>query len=523
MPSSNPNPDFKDFYKQGKLADFFALAPEDTNSALSQKRSVKREALHDALSRYAKKLGAPKEVFKQLERLKHPESRVIATGQQAGLLLGPNYTLSKAVTAMKLAQALDTEDKPVVPVFWVASQDHDTEEINAGYLLDFEETMHYLKVDLPASTPAARIPFDKSWLEAMIKEINNGNFNEHFKADVNALLQDAANVSETFSDWFAALLYRLLGKYGLIILDPMQPDVADLFKPLFQKELDSPTVSVNAVNDAAQQLKSLGFEPQLGRGEAATNLFIEERDGDRVQRVLLRFDGNTFFTEKHTYSKNELLAKLELDPRTLTPAAGLRPISQDCILPTAITVVGPGELKYFAQLKGVYDYHSVAMPLIWDRATATLLEPPIKRIMEKFGLSLADIGHFKKAKEEKLLELQGHANVFNESLETLADSLEKLLKEVMAIDPTLAGTVQKGEKHFRQTYEILRNKSGLALANRDDTYTAQFDRLEKHLLPNTTPQERLISPFSFFLKFGIEPVMNAFLTLPSKGDHALTL
>lgn len=523
MPASNPSIDFKTSYQEGKLSDFFALTPEDCQSALEIDRKVQRAALYDALHRYAQQLGAPEEVFVQLERLKHPESRVVVTGQQAGLLLGPSYTLSKAITALKLAQELSTDAKPVLAVFWVASQDHDTDEIDASYLLDFKEVLHYLKVDLPQATPAARIPFDSKWLETLFQEIESADFKAPFKAEVRALMQASADVSQSFSDWFSAILYRLLGKHGLIILDPMQPDIAELFKPLFMRELEDPTVSVTAVNTAAQQLKSRGFEPQLGRGEAATNLFVEELVGDGFERVLLRFDGEMFFTERCRYAKEALLAKLELDPRSLTPAAGLRPISQDFILPTAITVVGPGELKYFAQLKGVYSYHEVAMPLIWDRATATLLEPPVARIMQKFGLSLTDLGQFKEIKREKLLELHGHAQAFNETLESLNHTLEKLLTEVHAIDPTLAGTVNKGEKHFRQTYDILKAKTGRALANRDDTFTAQFDRLEKHLLPNSIAQERLISPFSFFLKFGIEPVMRALLTLAAKGDHAIIL
>ncbi|MCA9836734.1 MAG: bacillithiol biosynthesis cysteine-adding enzyme BshC [Trueperaceae bacterium] len=522
--SSLSGPDFRTFYQQDKLLKFFSLPSQAIQEALSLERTtVNRAALYTALERYAKKLGASKEVFAQLELLRQPESRAVVTGQQAGLLLGPAYTLSKAVTAINLAKELSTEDRPVVPIFWVASQDHDTEEIDSSYLLDFDETLHYLRLPLPKDTPAARIDLKGAWVNDLLNNLQEANFHEHFLPDVTQLVQEAASQSESFSDWFAGLLYRLLGQHGLIILDPMQPDIAGLFKPLFVQELEEPTVSVTAVNDAAQRLKALGFEPQLGRGEAATNLFIEEQTKEGYRRELLRFDDRGFFTERQTYSKDDLLDRLENDPRILTPAAGLRPISQDFILPTAITVVGPGELRYFAQLRGVYEHHGVAMPLIWDRATATVLEPPVARIMDKFNLSLTDISRFDEAKAAELLELHGYAQAFNEALQVLNEQFQTLLEEIRGIDPTLEGTVQKGEAYFRRTLEILKSKSGNALADRDDTYTNQFDRLEKHLLPNGTPQERLISPFSFFLKFGIEPVIAAFLALPTKGDHAIRI
>lgn len=524
MSSSNPlRPDFSTYYQQNALPDFFALSPQDSQAALRLEHKVDRARLAEALANYAGRLEAPKAVFDQLERLKHPDSRVVVTGQQAGLLLGPSFTLSKAITAIKLAKALSTEAKPVVPIFWVASQDHDTEEIDHSYMLDFDELLYRLDVDLPKASPAARIVLQKDWLERVTTQINAAHFHRVFRQEVIALLEAAAKCSESFSDWFAALLYRLLGTSGLVLIDPMQADIAQLFAPLLEQEIANPDVSVRAVNAAAGRLKALGFEPQLGRGEAATNLFIEEVAEKGIRRELLRFDGKAFYTEHHRYSSEDVLAKLERDPRAISPAAALRPISQDYILPTAVTVVGPGELRYFAQLKDVYMHHGVAMPLIWLRATATVLEPPVQRIMAKFSLSLAELSEFAKAKEAALLALHGHAAGFSAGLSTLESSLKKLTEEVKAIDPSLLGTVLKAEKHFAQTIEILKYKSARALAQRDDIYTQQFDRLEKHLFPDGIAQERLISPFSFFLKFGIEPVMQAFLQLPSQGEHAIRL
>jgi bacillithiol synthase len=510
---------FLEAYQLGNLAAFYALAPDDVTSALQLPRSTARPALVAALRRYAETFNVPKAVFKNLEKLEQPDSRAVVTGQQAGLLLGPNYTLSKAITAINLAKELSTDDKPVVPIFWVASQDHDVAEVNHAYLLDMNEGLRRLELPLPENTPIGRIALQPDWLTSIVTELKTLNAPDQNRQEVIALLEQTASRAKTFADWFTAILYELLGEQGLIILNPLEPDVAALFHPVLEAELAKPEVSSKAINDSGQRLREAGYEPQLGRAEGATNLFLEENG----LRQLLRVKGKHFVTEANRYTLGDLKQRLDEDPASITPAAGLRPITQDAILPTAITVLGPGELRYFAQLKGVYKAHGVAMPLTWSRATMTVLEPPIVRIMEKFNLTFADIQNLAKRRDDVLLDLHGHGKSFEETLEGLEASLEKLLADVNAIDPTLQGSVKRGEGYIRKTLAILKSKSANALNNRDDVYTQQFSRLEQHLLPLGEPQERLISPFSFFLKFGIKPVMSLFLPLPTKGYSALKI
>ena len=294
--------------------------------------------------------------------------------------------------------------------------------------------------------------------------------------------------------------------------------MACLLRPVLEAELAEPLRSSALINDAAEVLKERGFTPQLGRAAGATNLFLEE-DG---QRRLLRFDGATFSTDAASYTREDLLRQLEDDPTCITPAAGLRPITQDAALPNVATVVGPGELRYFAQLNGVYEAHNVPMSLAWPRTTATILEPPAARILEKFDLTPAQVQNdFASAKANKLLELHGHKLAFDNRLRALKNLTASMQKDVSGIDPTLERTALRAGETLEGIFSKLEAKSAVALGQRDDTYTRQFARLEAHLLPNGTPQERLISPFSFFLKFGVENVMKWMLELPAEGDHVL--
>jgi bacillithiol biosynthesis cysteine-adding enzyme BshC len=430
------------------------------------------------------------------------------------------YTLSKAITAIRLAAVLDTEAQPVIPMFWVASQDHDTAEIDTAKLLDFEETLHTVQLALPQAVPAGQIPMTSDYLDATLRGIRQGRFKVPFVEDVTQLLSHTAQQAERFADWFTAQLLKLLGPYGLLVIDPSKPTIAELMAPVIRQELSDPLASSAEITHAGQALSALGFAPQLGRAEGATNLFIEENG----QRLLLRFVGGAFFSEQRDYTLAELLEIVQRDPWRITPAAGLRPVTQDALLPTLATVVGPGELQYFAQLRGVYALHGVAMPLIWPRMTVTVLEPPVQRLLNQYGL-LASVSQaaLQERLEAELLQRHGHAARFEETLRTLDESVAVLLAEVAQIDPTLTGTVRRGEGYLRQTVTTLRAKTVRALQIKDSVTTAQFGRLRAHLYPEGVPQERCLSPYSMFLKFGIQPLLKRLMALPPEGAQVIAL
>ncbi len=473
---------------------------------------------------HARRWDAPKAVFDALDRLEHPNSRTVSTGQQTGLLLGPTFSLSKAITALKLAQRLDTEERPVVAVFWLASQDHDTAEIDHAYLLDGEERLHRAGVELPADVAAGRASIEPQMLNAVATTFDAMRPLPPHRDEVEGLLRDTADRAINFADWFAGLMYRLLGSQGLLLFDPMDPGCAPLLYAALAKEIAAPEVGPEAINAAGSSLRRLGVEPQLGRGADATNLFLEVEGAGLPRRSLLRRKGNGFHVENQSLTAAEVLNRLERDSACLTPAAGLRPIVQDTVLPTAINVLGPGELRYVAQLRGVYAAHAVPMPLAWPRATATLLEPPVARILDRYGITArAFQADPQGCLERVLLERSGHGARFRQTADELERSIDALLTEVQAIDPTLGGTVERGRTHLEMTLARLRGKTARALSAHDAISRGQFQRLADHLLPLQQPSERLLSPLGHMLKFGIEPVLELFLSLEPEGDQELRI
>lgn len=521
---SSPLPDFGTAYRNGTLDAFFDLTPGDVTGALAQPRTVRRADLAAALRSYAERIGSPPAVLRNVERLLHPEARAVVTGQQTGLLLGPTYTLSKAATAVRLAQRLDRPERPVVPIFWLASQDHDAAEIDHTYLLDGSETLRRVSVPLPDGVAAGRIPYAPAMLDEVRDAIERQTPRPRFAEASMRLFEEAAENAATYVDWFAGILTRLLGDAGLVLVDPLQTDVAELFRDVLEREIAEPETTSEAVNDAGRRLKEMGYDPQLGRGAHATNLFLEVGGADLPRRVLLRHEGSTFHAEGRSYGAADLVALLREDPTVITPAAGLRPVVQDALLPTAVFVLGPGELRYVAQLRGVYRFHGVAMPLAWPRAQATVLEPVATRLLDGLGVAAAE---FRSAPDavltRRLLERHGHAARFHQATATLEQSYRELLKEVRGIDVTLEGTVRRARRHLDMSLERLREKTAAALSRDDEVLKRQVERLTAHLLPLGQPAERVLSPFSHALKFGAEPLVDRFLAMEPEGEQELRL
>ena len=521
MPHRNTANTFKKRYESGELKEFYRLTPHDYQGALQTKRTFDRALLAKVLKAYAQNLNAPSAVFRSLEQLTNSNSRAVVTGQQVGLLLGPTYTLSKAISAIKLARKLSTDSKPVVPIFWLASQDHDSAEINHTYLLDMNERLTRLDIPLPEGMAVGRIKLESHWLDQIIDKILSLNFPHTYRKEVVSLLQETAESAQNIADWFAALFYRLLGDEGLIVINPLDVTTAALFKGLIKKELHNPLASSKLINEAGDKLKAFSIEPQLGRSEGASNLFFEEADG---KRQLLHFRNKSFHSLINSYKLNDLLDILEENPSRLTPAAGLRPVAQDYLLPTAVMVVGPGELRYIAQLKGVYELHGMEMPLIQLRMTITVLEPPVKRIMNKFDLTSSELAKdFLGAREEVLLKISGHGKDFEKQLGNLEAGMKEMFKDIEAIDPTLKPVIIRSKKRLRRTLENLKHKTADKLLKKDSLTKSQFERLKVQLFPNDIPQERLLSPCSFFLKFGIDNILNTFLELPCEGNHEVCI
>lgn len=497
-------------YRAGELPAFFRLGPGDLDRAASEPRpEVDRAALAAALHRYHSDLGTlDPHTEKLLKRLAHPTSRVVVTGQQAGLLTGPAYSVHKGADAAGLARHLHREDAPVVAVYWVASQDHDAAEVASTTLLDHAEELHRLTLDLPQGVPVGRVRWREAWtaeVEELLERFDAPlEYREAVWKRVRWAVDGGGSGLDSWSDVFARLIHGLLAPAGVLVLDPLHPALARLMAPTLARELERPLDGPARIEAAAQGLIAAGFEPQLRRPAGATNLFLEEEDG---RRRLLRFDGRHFLTEAREYHREELLGLLAAEPSRLTPAAGLRPVVQDALLPTLAFVVGPGEIAYGAQLGGVYELHGLHQPLLWPRLSVTWLEPNVTRLLSRLGATAAEV----QADPEGVLgralaRERGAAAASAERLAALDAELRALADELGALDPTLAGAAERTRSRTTARMAHLQRLALAALARQEDDRTRQLTRLRRHLLPNGVPQEREMNFLTYLLKHGEEPL-----------------
>ncbi|MBB5232881.1 bacillithiol biosynthesis cysteine-adding enzyme BshC [Deinococcus budaensis] len=504
-------------YRAGDLPAFFRLGPADLDTAAAQERpDVDRAALVSALREYHRDLGTlGPDVEAGLARLAHPASRVVVTGQQAGLLTGPAYSVHKGADAALLARQLDREDAPVVAVYWVASQDHDAAEVASTTLLDRAETLHRLTLDVPQGVPVGRVPWQPEWTAEVLGLLDRFDTAPEYREALRARVLRAVEPGGPrmgYADVFARLIHGLLAPAGLIVLDPLHPALARLMAPALSRELERPLDGPACIEAAAARLEQAGFTPQLRRPAGATNLFLEEEDG---QRRLLRVRGGHFETDTRAYSAEELRGVLDADPSRLTPAAGLRPVVQDALLPTLAFVVGPGEIAYGAQLAEVYGLHGLRQPLLWPRLSVTWLEPPVARLLTRMGATAAQV----QADPEGVLgralaRERGAAAASAERLAALDAELRALTGELSALDPTLAGAAERTRRRTTARVGHLQTLAVRALARQEDDRTRQLTRLRRHLLPGGVPQEREMNFLTFLLKHGDAPLRTLLALAP---------
>ncbi|WP_339096140.1 bacillithiol biosynthesis cysteine-adding enzyme BshC [Deinococcus sp. VB142] len=493
-------------YRRGELGDFIRLSPHDVAQAQAETRpDLDREALAEALRAYHQSLGTlDAQTEELLHKLEHPASRVVVTGQQAGLLTGPAYSVHKGAGAALLARQLDTPDAPVVAVYWVASQDHDAAEVASTTLLDMSEELHRLTLDLPAGVPIGRVAWREDWTAEVMALLDRFDAPAEYRAEVRARVERAVRGGGSYADVFARLIHGLLAPAGVLVLDPMHPALARLMAPALRRELENPLESSERIEDAAGRLSAAGFTPQLRRPAEATNLFVEEGDG---QRRLLKFDGQVFRTETARYTRAELLALLDTDPTRLTPAAGLRPAVQDTLLPTLAFVVGPGEIAYGAELKEIYPLHGLQQPLLWPRLSVTWLEPNVARLLRRLNTTAAEV----QADPEGVLgravaREQGAAATAQSRLNDVQSQLRTLTEELAALDPTLQKAARRTAERTERRLAHLQRLAVVALARAEDERSGQLTRLKKHLLPNGVPQEREMNFLTYLLKHGETPL-----------------
>jgi len=446
---------------------------------------------------------APARAVEAGQRLADGRTVAILTGQQAGLFGGPLFTLLKALTALKLADQV-TRDHHVtaVAIFWIDAEDHDWEEVRSCTVFD-DELRPRTVVLAPRSTPepasVATMRLDES-IAAVLDELERllppTEFRSSLVADLRAAYTPGIGMAEAFGRW----LERVLGDRGLIVYDSSDPASKPLVSGVFARELSMPGRTAKLAALAGSDLVARGYHSQVLVQDDSLALFHLE--GGR--RAIRQQDGEFVVGDKN-YPAAVLVQEATDRPYDFSPNVLLRPVVQDTMFPTICYVAGPNELAYLGQLRGVYDHFGVPMPLMYPRATATLLDSTAVRFLTKYQLPLEALQAQDEAALNELLKTQIPPAVelsFIEAAHAIEVQMTQLVQALPALDPTLEGAARSTLGRMQHDLQTLHGKIIQAAKRRDETLRRQFIHARALAFPNGHAQERTIGFVYFLNQYG---------------------
>jgi bacillithiol biosynthesis cysteine-adding enzyme BshC len=512
---------FTDFlYNYEKVAEFYTDFGRTVSPLAEHARQVggqkfDRDRVADALERINRKAGSSERTFKHIETLRREGSVAIVTGQQAGLFTGPLYTIHKALTVIKLAACLREQGVEAVPVFWIASEDHDYEEVNHTRLIDLDgnlQTIRYEPANRPLEVPVGKIEIDGDIQQALDEFIAQLPPSE-FVTEIEQALRESYQDKTPFAEAFAKLLARIFKDYGVVLLDPSDEGLKQIVAPLYAKAIEKSKEIADALVARSAALVEAGYHAQVNTAEDMVPLFIID-DGRRV--AMTQRDG-VFQVKgsKRTFAKDELAELARRCPNCFSPNVTLRPVVQDYLLPTAAYIGGPAELAYFAQIRAVYEILDRQLPCVLPRASFTIVEGRHQKTMEKYDLQLSDFFEGLHPAITKVVENsldRSTAEAFAETEKVFNEQLNKLEESLHKADPTLADSLKRSREKVIYQIEHLRTRFIHASARREEATFRQVERAYTTMMPNKNFQERELNVFYFLARYGqslIDELYNA--------------
>ncbi len=464
-------------------------------------------ALADVLLEQNEHWGLDEATHAHVEALRGAETVAVVTGQQVGLLSGPLYTPYKTITALHLARRMAEETgRPVVPVFWLEGGDHDLAEIAGLTLLRHNEpvALRYTGHTLPEHGnlgPVGRLRLTEQ-IEQVLDQVAETLPPSDFHEALLAHLRAAYRPGVTLLDAFARLLRALFPDAGLVFLNPDDARLKHLARPLFRREIEDWQTADARLRAVSQTLEQ-DFHAQVKT--RPTNLFLCDEAG----RHAIDADAETFTLrdQGRTFSREELLALLEDDPACFSPNVVLRPLMQDLLLPTAAYVAGPSEVSYFAQFKPLYAWAGVPMPVIYPRASVSLVEAKVQKVLDRHGLAVADFGEDLDRLFQRVVLSEMDVDVdavFEEAARHLHQAIGTLKPQVEQVDRTLVKSAEAARAALLKELEKFKARVVRAEKHNHDEVRAQLQKAQVNLFPGGVLQERGLSALYFLNKYGFD-------------------
>ncbi len=477
---------FADFsYHFDRVSRFYGHDPHQFESFETAAREI--EYPESRRAAMVRALAAQNGPNANLDRLAQPGTVVIVTGQQVGLFSGPAYTIYKAVTAARLAKELSNRGTPAVPVFWLATEDHDLAEVDHAWVFDSSRRPVELRAQTKSNgkpRPVGGIVIEHSPMEELRSALSGFPHGE----EVLAMVADAYPEGVTMGAGFRALLQKLLAPLGLIFLDPLDPEIRKIGAPLLADALDAAPELKASLIARTKELEAAGYHAQVHL-EDKTSLFFMLENGERLP---LRV-------------KESEYSSLRDRAADLSPNALLRPVMQDYVLPTCAYVGGPAELAYLAQSQVLYDRLLGRMPVMTSRAGFTLVEPHAQKLLTRYKLTLpqvfTDEEHLKERMAQSLVP-ESLGRSFEAETAGVMNHLNRVRAELERFDPTLAASLDKSRAKIGYQLDKAQRKTAAEIMRRNQRAANDTRYLSDFLYPHRHLQERFYSILPFLAAHG---------------------
>ena len=523
---------FTDFLSYSpSVQSFYPHSPHFSEWSKAEASTLKydpsrRERVSTILERQNKSWEASPQTFANLDRLRQGAAAIV-TGQQVGLFGGPMFAVYKALTAIKLAQEATTAGIDTVPVFWLATSDHDLAEVNHVSMPGADGVPSTLTISSHgvAGAPVSDVRLGDEILPAVEEAASLLGDSE-----VSQFLRESYRPGETLGTAFARLYARLFNQWGVILLDASDAEMHRVAAPIYRAAVERSEDLDAALLARGQAIEKAGYYQQVKVTPSSVLLFathegartaIRRREGSKkgVEFVIGGEPGG------QRLSSGELLDRIALTPENFSPNVLLRPVVQDYLLPTLAYTGGAAEAAYFAQVGAVYEKLLDRVTPIVPRFSATLVEPKVQRWLRQYGITVRDVFDGPETLRQALASRTLPADLqaaFERANKSVEESFSGLQEALAKLDPTLVEASQTGASKIHYQLDRLRERAMAAELRRSEVVSRHAEALSQALYPENALQERGIAGVYFIARHGTELLRSIHETMRTDcHDHQI--
>ncbi len=498
------------------LSEDFRKCIELASENYRNNRPFLRKDLTSILSEQNSAFGSGQKTFDNITALNDSNTFAVVTGQQAGLLTGPLYTIIKALNTIQLSEKLnlDFPENDFVPVFWMDTDDHDFLEINNLSVISKENELKkfsYFEKGIEEEKylkPVGNLLYDKG-IDELVSELSVSLGKTDFSESLFENISLAYRAGNSVKQAFGIFINSVIGNSGIVLVDPSDPKIKNLIKPVFERALTSSAQLAEKVIGTTVDLEASHIAQVKPK---PINLFYIH-DGNRY--LIEPRDGGNYALKnsRQKFTKEEMYSMLETSPERFSWNVITRPVCQDFLLPTVAYIGGPSEVSYFAQLREAYKVFDMTMPVIYPRTSVTLLDGRTNSFMEKNEVEFRELFDEREVIRTVVKKStdKNPEDIFSKIKDEINAVFYTYDKELSSIDVNQASAFAKRCTQFIESLDVARDKFISAQERQNEVITGQLRKVLMNVNPGSLPQERLLNISMFINKYG-EALIDTLLT-----------